>query len=105
MSEGRPRRGRAIVVPTEESEFHTESGIVAPDAEDEFVQRVKITQLGEPAYKDGAEVPWDIRVGDEVLVPHHAGRHHQWYEKDGRLHDLWIVAEAEIIHVFDSQPS
>ena len=101
---GTPRRGRAIVEPLAQGEFQTESGIVIERGEDEFVQRVRVVKLGPPPVQNGADLPWEFEEGAEVLVPYYCGRHYQWYTPEGRLRDLWLVTDAEIIHVLSARP-
>lgn len=107
MSEqiGIPRRGRAIVEPMNEEEFATRSGVVAPGGtEDQSVLRVKVLALGDPPMQNGVELPWEFGVGAEVLVPFYCGRHYQYYTPEGRLRDIWLVVDPEIIHVLSSRP-
>ena len=101
----RPRRGRVFLRDLTDSAFITEAGIELPASapgEQEMIRAV-VVQLGPPLIEDGHEIPYDMKVGDEVLTIFHAGRRFRYYESDGTVRELWMVAEGEIFTVFEDE--
>ena len=67
-----PLGDRLIVEVLEEEEL-TVSGIVLPDTAKEKPQRAKVLAVGPGHYEDGALVPLDVAVGDEVVFSKYGG--------------------------------
>ena len=65
--------GDRIIVEVLEEEQTTVSGIVLPDTAQEKPQRAKVLAVGPGHYEDGALVPLDVAVGDEVVFSKYGG--------------------------------
>ena len=64
----RPLGDRVLVEPAEEKEQMV-GGIYIPDAAKEKPIKGKVIALGKKYDKDHKEVAFDVKVGDEVLLP------------------------------------
>ena len=65
--------GDRIIVEVLEEEQTTVSGIVLPDTAQEKPQRAKVLAVGPGHYEDGALVPLEVAVGDEVVFSKYGG--------------------------------
>ena len=69
-----PLGDRVVVMPTEEAESRTPSGLVIPDTAKEKPQIGEVIAVG-PGARDenGDRIPMDVSVGDKVLYSKFAG--------------------------------
>ena len=68
----RPLGDRVLVEPVEEKEQMI-GGIYIPDAAKEKPIKGKVLAIGKKTDKDGKEIAFDVKVGDEVLLPKYGG--------------------------------
>ena len=62
-----------IVVKANEEENTTSSGIVIPDTAKEKPQEGSVVAVGPGRFEDGARVPLDVAVGDNVIYSKYGG--------------------------------
>jgi chaperonin GroES len=62
-----------IVVKANEEESTTSSGIVIPDTAKEKPQEGSVVAVGPGRFEDGARVPLDVAVGDNVIYSKYGG--------------------------------
>ena len=62
-----------IVVRANEEENTTSSGIVIPDTAKEKPQEGSVVAVGPGRFEDGARVPLDVAVGDNVIYSKYGG--------------------------------
>ncbi len=67
-----PLGPRVLVEPIEEKE-QIKGGIFIPDAAKEKPTEGKVIAIGKKRDDDGKEVPFDVKVGDTVLMPKYGG--------------------------------
>jgi chaperonin GroES len=67
-----PLGARVLVEPVEEKE-QVKGGIVIPDTAKEKPTEGKVLALGKKRDDDGKEIPFDVKVGDTVLMPKYGG--------------------------------
>ena len=67
-----PLGARVLVEPIEEKE-QIKGGIVIPDAAKEKPTEGKVIAIGKKRDDDGKEIPFDVKVGDTVLMPKYGG--------------------------------
>ena len=67
-----PLGARVLVEPIEEKE-QIKGGIFIPDAAKEKPTEGKVIAIGKKRDDDGKEVPFDVKVGDTVLMPKYGG--------------------------------
>lgn len=68
-----PLGDRILVQPIEETE-QIKGGIIIPDSAKEKPQNAKVVALGTgKTDKDGKKVPFEVKVGDVVLMSKYAG--------------------------------
>jgi chaperonin GroES len=72
MAKIRPLGDRVLVEPIEEKE-QTKGGIIIPDNAKEKPMEGKVVAIGKKRDDDGKEVPFDVKVGDKVLLPKYGG--------------------------------
>lgn len=69
----RPIGDRILVQPMEENE-QVKGGIIIPDSAKEKPQNAKVIALGTgKTDKDGKKVPFEVKVGDIVLISKYGG--------------------------------
>ena len=68
----RPSGDRVLVEPIEEKEV-SKGGIIIPDTAKEKPMQGKVIALGKKRDEDGKEIAFDVKVGDEVLLPKYGG--------------------------------
>ena len=68
----RPLGDRVLVEPIEEKE-QTVGGIIIPDAAKEKPITGTVKAIGKKVDKDNKEVPFNVKVGDTVLLPKYGG--------------------------------
>lgn len=67
-----PLGARVLVEPVEDKE-QVKGGIVIPDTAKEKPTEGKVLALGKKRDDDGKEIPFDVKVGDTVLMPKYGG--------------------------------
>ena len=67
-----PLGARVLVEPIEEKE-QIKGGIFIPDAAKEKPTEGKVIAIGKKRDDDGKEVPFDVKVGETVLMPKYGG--------------------------------
>ena len=67
-----PLGARVLVEPIEEKE-QMKGGIVIPDTAKEKPTEGKVLAIGKKRDEDGKEIPFDVKVGDKVLMPKYGG--------------------------------
>ena len=72
MATIRPLGDRVLVEPAEAKE-QMKGGIYIPDTAKEKPQEGKVLAVGKKRDDDGKEVPFDVQVGDTVLMPKYGG--------------------------------
>ena len=90
----RPLGDRVLVEPIEEKE-QTVGGIIIPDAAKEKPMQGKVIAVGKKYDKDHNEVAFDVKVGDEVLLPKYGGTEVKIDDKK-----FQIVREDDLLGVF-----
>ncbi len=68
----RPLGDRVLVQPKEEKEV-TRGGIIIPDTAKEKPMEGTVIAVGTKRDKDGKEIPFDVKPGDQVLLPKYGG--------------------------------
>ena len=91
----RPLGDRVLVEPVEEKE-QTVGGIIIPDAAKEKPIKGKVLAIGKKKDKDGKEVAFDVKVGDEVLLPKYGGTEVKLNDKK-----LQLVREEDLLGVLE----
>ena len=92
----RPLHDRVLVKPLE-AETKTAGGIIIPDTAKEKPQEAKVIALGTGGLdKDGKKLPFNVKVGDKVLVGKYAGQ-------EVKLDDVTylLLSESEILAVIE----
>ena len=91
----RPLGDRVLVEPAEEKEQMV-GGIYIPDAAKEKPIKGKVLALGKKCDKDHKELAFDVKVGDEVLLPKYGGTEVKINDKK-----LQLVREEDLLGVFE----
>jgi len=68
----RPLGDRVLVKPAEAKDI-TKGGIIIPDSAKEKPMEGKVVAIGKKRDDDGKEIPFDVEVGDLVLLPKYGG--------------------------------
>jgi len=68
----RPLGARVLIAPTEMKDV-TKGGIIIPDSAKEKPMEGKVIAIGKKRDEDGKEIPFDVKVGDTVLLPKYGG--------------------------------
>ena len=68
----RPLGARVLMEPVETNE-EVKGGIYIPDTAKEKPQEGKVLAIGKKRDDDGKEIPFDVKVGDTVLMPKYGG--------------------------------
>ncbi len=72
MAKIRPLGDRVLVEPVDAKEV-TKGGIIIPDSAKEKPMEGKVVAIGKKRDDDGKEIPFDVEVGDMVLLPKYGG--------------------------------
>jgi len=72
MAKIRPLGDRVLVEPVDAKEV-TKGGIIIPDSAKEKPMEGKVVAVGKKRDDDGKEIPFDVAVGDMVLLPKYGG--------------------------------
>ena len=91
----RPLGDRVLVEPAEEKEQMV-GGIYIPDAAKEKPIKGKVIALGKKYDKDHNEIAFDVKAGDEVLLPKFGGTEVKINDKKRQL-----VREEDLLGVFE----
>ena len=91
----RPLGDRVLVEPVEEKEQMV-GGIYIPDAAKEKPIKGKVIAVGKKTDKDGKEIKFDVKVGDEVLLPKYGGTEVKIGDQK-----LQLVREEDLLGVFE----
>ncbi len=91
----RPLGDRVLVEPVEEKEQMI-GGIYIPDAAKEKPIKGTVKALGKKYDKDHKELAFDVKVGDEVLLPKYGGTEVKIGDKKFQL-----VREEDLLGVFE----
>ena len=91
----RPLGDRVLVEPVEEKD-QTVGGIIIPDAAKEKPIKGKVLAIGKKYDKDHKDVPFDVKVGDEVLLPKYGGTEVKLGDKK-----LQLVREEDLLGVLE----
>ncbi|MCL1920389.1 MAG: co-chaperone GroES [Kiritimatiellaeota bacterium] len=95
MAKIRPLGDRVLVEPIEEKE-QTKGGIIIPDNAKEKPMEGKVVAIGKKRDDDGKEVPFDVKVGDKVLLPKYGGTEVKIGDKT-----LQLVREEDLLGVIE----
>ena len=91
----RPLGDRVLVEPAEEKEQMV-GGIYIPDAAKEKPIKGKVIALGKKYDEGHKEVAFDVKVGDEVLLPKYGGTEVKIGDQK-----LQLVREEDLLGVFE----
>ena len=91
----RPLGDRVLVEPVEEKEQMV-GGIYIPDAAKEKPIKGKVLAIGTKFDKEHKELPFDVKVGDEVLLPKYGGTEVKLGDKK-----LQLVREEDLLGVIE----
>jgi len=81
----KPLGDRVLVEPIEEKEVK-KGGIIIPDSAKEKPQEGKVVALGTGKTDDnGKKVPFEVKVGDRVLVSKYGGTEVKLHDKEYKL--------------------
>jgi chaperonin GroES len=95
MAKIRPLGDRVLVEPIEEKEVK-KGGIIIPDAAKEKPMEGKVVAIGKKRDDDGKEIPFDVKVGDKVLLPKYGGTEVKIGDKT-----LQLVREEDLLGVIE----
>ena len=84
--------GDRVLVKAAEHEEVTASGIVLPDTAKERPSRGTVLAVGDGRIVEGARVPLEVAVGDEIIYSKYGGTE---VKVDGE--DLIILREADVL--------
>lgn len=91
----RPLGNRVLVEPKEVKE-EIKGGIYIPDTAKEKPMEGKIIAIGKKRDDDGKEIPFDVKVGDTVLLPKYGGTEVKIEDKTYQL-----VREEDLLGVIE----
>ncbi len=84
--------GDRVLVKAAEHEEVTATGLVLPDTAKERPSRGTVLAVGDGRFVDGARIPLDVAVGDEVIFSKYGGTE---IKVDGE--DVLILSEHDIL--------
>ena len=90
----RPLGDRVLVEPVEEEQ--KVGGIYIPDAAKEKPIKGKVLAIGKKVDKENKEIPFNVKVGDEVLLPKYGGTEVKLGDKK-----LQLVREDDLLGVLE----
>ena len=90
----RPLGDRVLVEPVEEEQ--KVGGIYIPDAAKEKPIKGKVLAVGKKYDKDHKELPFDVKVGDAVLLPKYGGTE---VKIEGKK--LQLIREEDLLGVIE----
>lgn len=68
-----PLGDRVVVLPKDETDVRTPSGLVIPDTAKEKPQLGEVLAVGPGDFQDGERVPMDVETGDVVVYSKYGG--------------------------------
>ncbi len=80
----KPLGARVLVEPLEEKD-QKKGGIIIPDSAKEKPMEGLIKAIGKKRDEDGKEIPFDVKVGDKVLLPKYGGTEVKINDKEYQL--------------------
>lgn len=90
-----PLGDRILVEPLTEDEV-TKGGIIIPDTAKEKPQEGKVVALGTGKLDDdGKKIPFNVKVGDKVLMPKYGGTEVKYKDKEYQ-----IMREDDVLAIF-----
>ena len=95
MAKIRPLGDRVLVEPIEVKE-QNKGGIIIPDSAKEKPIEGKVVAIGKKRDEDGKEIPFDVKVGDKVLLPKYGGTEVKINDKT-----LQLVREEDLLGVME----
>jgi chaperonin GroES len=95
MAKIRPLGERVLVEPIESKE-QKKGGIIIPDSAKEKPMEGLIIAIGKKRDDDGKEIPFDVKVGDRVLMPKYGGTEVKIDDKEYQL-----VREDDLLGVIE----
>ena len=95
MAKIRPLGDRVLVEPIEVKE-QSKGGIIIPDAAKDKPMEGKVIAIGKKRDEDGKEIPFDVKVGDKVLLPKYGGSEVKINDKTYQL-----VREEDLLGVIE----
>ncbi len=97
MKDIKPLGDKVLVEPVEENEM-TRGGIYIPDSAKEKPQKAKVLAIGTGKLdKNGKKIPFDVKVGDVVLMSKWGGTDIKQNDKEYKL-----LSASDILAVFES---
>ncbi len=84
MAKIRPLGERVLVEPVEAKE-QKKGGIIIPDSAKEKPMEGLVIAVGKKRDDDGKEIPFDVKVGDRVLMPKYGGTEVKIDDKEYQL--------------------
>lgn len=84
MAKIRPLGERVLVEPVEAKE-QKKGGIIIPDSAKEKPMEGLVIAIGKKCDDDGKEIPFDVKVGDRVLMPKYGGTEVKIDDKEYQL--------------------
>ena len=92
----KPLADRVLVEPQKEDEVR-KGGIIIPDTAKEKPQQGKVIAIGTGKYDDnGKLIPFNVKVGDKVLMPKYGGTEIKIDEKEYQ-----IMREEDILGILE----
>ena len=86
--------GPRALVELSESKDVKKGGIIIPDTAKEKPVEGKVIAIGKKRDDDGKEIPFDVKVGDKVLLPKYGGTEVKIDDKEYQL-----VREEDLLGV------
>jgi len=84
---------RVVVLPKDDAEMKTSSGIILPDTAKEKPQEGEVVAVGPGRTSDeGKKIPMEIKVGDRVIYSKFAGTEYKDEDKE-----YLILREGDIL--------
>ena len=90
--------GARVLVEALEANDITKGGIIIPDSAKEKPMEGKVVAIGKKRDEDGKEIPFDVVVGDKVLLPKYGGTEVKINDKEYQL-----VREEDLLGVFENE--
>ena len=90
----KPLGARVLVEPKDGSKEEKKGGIIIPDSAKEKPMEGTIRAIGKKRDEDGKEIPFDVKVGDKVLLPKYGGTEVKIDDKEFQL-----VREEDLLGV------
>ena len=81
----KPLSDRVLVEPAKDADETKKGGIIIPDSAKEKPMEGTIKAIGKKRDDDGKEIPFDVKVGDKVLLPKYGGTEVKIDDKEYQL--------------------